>query len=338
MRKSHFFVKVISVALCMFFRCGENPTGGTGKVPEVTTTEIGDITDTTARCGGTVTSDNEAVVTARGVCWSTDQNPTIADDTTHDSTGVGRFTSKITGLTPETTYYVRSYATNREGTGYGSSVSFTTLPSGTVTDIDGNRYKTITIGDQLWMAENLKVTHYRNGDPIPNITFGFNWIYLTTGAYCHYFNNESYTSTYGCLYNWYAVNDSRNIAPEGWHIPTDEEWKELEMFLGMSQSKADDIGWRGTNEGGKLKETGSDHWLNPNTGATNESGFTALPGGYRLADGFFGGIESDALFWSSTEFSSLDGWYRALNFSRSGVNRTYGIGKRGGLSIRCIKD
>jgi uncharacterized protein (TIGR02145 family) len=127
--------------------------------------------------------------------------------------------------------------------------------SNTVIDIDGNTYQAIKIGDQWWMAENLKVTHYRNGDPIPNVTDSTEWSNLATEAYCVYENDESIAETYGYLYNWYVVNDSRNIAPEGWHVPTDEEWKELEMFLGMSQSEANGTGWRGTDEGGKLKET-----------------------------------------------------------------------------------
>ena len=156
-----------------------------------------------------------------------------------------------------------------------------TSNSETVTDIDGNTYKTVKIGNQIWMAENLKVTHYRNGDIIPNVTNNFEWAYLSTGAWCVHDNDGSYANTYGYLYNWYAVNDIRNIAPEGWHVPTDEEWKELEMYLGMSQTEADDTGYRGTNEGGKLKEAGTTHWETPNTGATNETGFSALPGGCR---------------------------------------------------------
>ena len=151
--------------------------------------------------------------------------------------------------------------------------------TGTVTDIDGNTYQTVKIGDQWWMAENLKVTCYRNGDAIPNITDGTTWASLSTGAYCEYNNDINNVATYGRLYNWYAVTDSRNIAPAGWHVPSDAEWKQLEMYLGMSQSEADATGWRGTDEGGKLKEVGTMHWNSPNTGATNESGFTALPGG-----------------------------------------------------------
>jgi len=209
--------------------------------------------------------------------------------------------------------------------------------SATVTDIDGNVYQTVTIGTQEWMAENLKVTHYRNGDPIPHVTDAATWEGLTSGAYCEYDNDGGNVATYGRLYNWYAVDDSRNIAPEGWHVPTDEEWKQLEMYLGMSQSEADDAGWRGTDEGGKLKESGTTHWASPNTGATNESGFTALPGGYRFGSGYFDGMGYLAGFWSSTEGSSSNAWYRGLGYDDAQVYRGYHY-EHYGFSVRCVRD
>jgi uncharacterized protein (TIGR02145 family) len=215
--------------------------------------------------------------------------------------------------------------------------SGTYVETGTVTDIDGNVYQTVTIGDQVWMMENLKVTHYRNGDPIPNVTDNGTWSGLTTGANCDYNNDVNNVATYGSLYNWYAVDDSRNIAPAGWHVPTDEEWKQLEMYLGMSQAEADGSGWRGTDEGGKLKETGTTHWPSPNTGATNESGFTALPGGYRYSNGSFYGMGSYALFWSSTEISSGYAWNRNLDYSYSQVYRS-SLDKHDGFSVRCVRD
>ena len=318
--------------------CGndDDPTGPDTTLPVLTTSSVTNITQTTAQCGGNVTSDAGAAVTARGVCWSTSPTPTIADSKTTDGTGTGSFTSSLTGLTANTPYYVRAYATNSAGTGYGSTQPFTTV-SGTVTDIDGNVYQTVTIGAQVWMAENLKVTHYRNGDPIPHVTDSATWSGLTSGAYCEYNNDPSNVATYGRLYNWYAVYDSRNIAPEGWHVPTDEEWKQLEMFLGMSQSQADAWLWRGTDEGGKLKETGTTHWISPNTGATNESGFTALPGGYRLDNGTFIHVGDYANFWSSTVIGSYDAYPRRLYYNYSKVFRN-GIRKEHGLSVRCVRD
>ena len=188
------------------------------------------------------------------------------------------------------------------------------------------------------MAENLKVTHYRDGDPIPNVIDNTEWFNLTTGAYCNYNNDAGYVSTYGRLYNWYAVDDSHNIAPEGWHVPSDEERKQLEMYLGMSQSEADYTGWRGTDEGGKIKESGTTHWNSPNIGATNESGFTALPGGHREYIGDYSHIGTNAFFWSSTEFSTNNAWYRYLDYNYSEVYRGHSYLKRYGFSVRCIKN
>jgi uncharacterized protein (TIGR02145 family) len=206
-----------------------------------------------------------------------------------------------------------------------------------VTDHDGNTYFTVEIGDQCWMAQNLKVTHYRNGDPIPHVTDAGEWSGYGAGAYCNYDNDPANAETYGRLYNWYALDDSRNIAPDGWHVPTDDEWKQLEMYLGMSQAEADISGWRGTDEGGKLKEAGTIHWNEPNTGATNESGFSALPGGYRSYNGSFSDLGSHAYFWCSPEASSPK-WVRWLDYSHSQVYRTYANFGGNGQSVRCVQD
>lgn len=205
---------------------------------------------------------------------------------------------------------------------------------GTMTDQDGNVYKTVKIGNQWWMAENLKVTHYRNGDPIPNVTVRSEWENLSTGARCAHDNNDNNIATYGLLYNWYAVDDSRNIAPAGWHVPTDEEWKELEMHLGMSQSDADGTGWRGTDEGSKLKATSG--WYNNGNG-TNISGFTALPGGYRNYYGTFYRIGKYGYWWSATARYSNSAWHRYLGYDSSVVDRSSG-GKKYGYSVRLVRD
>ena len=160
-----------------------------------------------------------------------------------------------------------------------------------MTDIDGNEYKTITIGTQTWMAENLRTTKYRNGDPITYIG-GFDWGTSLSGAYCWINNNVAFKVTYGGSYNWFAIADNRNIAPVGWHVPTDTEWATLTDYLG------------GTNVAGdKLKETGTMHWPTPNSGATNSSGFTALPGGYRETIAFMYG-DGSGYWW---RISALDG-------------------------------
>ena len=152
----------------------------------------------------------------------------------------------------------------------------------------------------------------------------------------NYNNDEGYVSAYGRLYNWYAIVDNRNLAPEGWSIPGDSDWKQLEMYLGMSQAEADAVGWRGTDEGGKLKEAGTVHWNPPNTGATNVSGFTALPGGYRVNNGNFLNIGFYAYFWSSTENSSYTVWGRLLSSGTSATYR-YADSKSAGFSVRCVK-
>jgi uncharacterized protein (TIGR02145 family) len=194
----------------------------------------------------------------------------------------------------------------------------------TVTDIDGNVYHMVTIGTQTWMAENLKVTKYRNGDAIPNVTDHNEWSNLTTGAYCDYENTASNSTVYGKLYNWHTVSDSRNIAPTGWHVASDAEWTMLTTFLG-----GEDVA------GGKLKEKGTAHWLSPNYGATNETGFSALPGG-GYGGGIFLHLGYGGFWWTSTEYSSSV-WYRGMLYYSGGVTRYYNNPSRG-LSVRCVRD
>jgi len=197
----------------------------------------------------------------------------------------------------------------------------------TVTDIDGNSYKTVTIGTQVWMAENLKVTHYRNGDAIPNITDSAQWSSLTTGAYCIYNNSSGNGTIYGKLYNWYAVNDSRNIAPTGWHVSTDADWATLTTALGGDQVA-----------GGKLKETGLNHWQNPNISATNEVGFTAIPGGTRNFNGAFNDIGHYSYWWSFTANNTSGNDYdRSIN-NNSGLLYRNSNKEGVGYSVRCVKD
>ena len=207
----------------------------------------------------------------------------------------------------------------------------TTFSEGTVKDIDGNIYKTVKIGSQWWMAENLKVTHYRNGDKIPCLTDDDEWD-RPTGAYCYYDNDTDNIGKYGMLYNWFAVNDERSIAPEGWHVPTDAEWQELVDYLG-----GDSVA------GGKMKSTGTIEggdglWLDPNEGATNESGFSALPGGYRYNHGVYDGLGINSYFWSSTESNGGNAWHRYMYNGNSDVYRDDSGWKQGGYSVRCVRD
>ncbi len=203
-----------------------------------------------------------------------------------------------------------------------------------IKDGDGNIYTSVTIGTQFWLKENLKTTKYIDGGEIPLVTDNTQWSALTSPGFCWYDNNQStYKDTYGGLYNWYAVNTMK-LCPAGWHVPTDAEWKVLEIFLGMSAAEADLTSFRGTAEGGKVKEVGTAHWNSPNEGATNSSGFTALPGGNRYSE--FAGIKVNGVWWSSTEISGSAFW-RALYFDRATISRYDDI-KRLGASVRCIKD
>lgn len=209
--------------------------------------------------------------------------------------------------------------------------------TGSVTDVEGNVYKAIKIGNQWWMAENLKVKKYRNGNPIPQSQSDTQWK-DTLSAYCLYDNNPV---SPGLLYNWYSVHDTNNIAPAGWHVPSDDEWKVLEQYLGMSKSDADKMNWRGTHEGDKLKIAAPQGWTSYGAvWATNESGFTALAGGCRLFNSVWGdpGLFSTGFWWSSTEnTSNKQAWYRYLDYKNTNVFRFYGS-KNYGFSIRCVKD
>jgi len=200
----------------------------------------------------------------------------------------------------------------------------TNPPAGnTVTDIDGNVYHTVTIGTQTWMVENLKTTKYYDGTSIPNVTDA-TWTGLTTPAYCCYNNANSNKATYGALYNWYAINTGK-LCPLGWHVPTNTEWITLATYLG-GESVA----------GGKLKEKGTTHWKNPNTGADNTSGFTALPAGYIGANGLFLYLGDYGYWWSSSESGGTFAWGNGIKFDGIAVDRNTG-NKLVGFSVRCIK-
>ncbi len=304
------------------------PADTTKTLATITTNSISAISQSSASCGGNISSDGNAAVTARGVCWSISQSPTILDSKSSNGTGIGAFTSSITGLTANTTYYVRAYATNSVGTAYGNQQTFTTTntAAGTVTDFDGNVYNTITIGTQVWMKENLKVLHYRNGNPITNVTDNTAWFNLSTEAYCLYDNLAANGQDYGVLYNFFAVTDTRNICPVGWHVPTDAEWTILTDYLGGL-----------TVAGDKLREVGTAHWTSPNTGATNSSGFTGLPGGYRYSSGTFGTIHDRGLWWTATQQNSVNAAYRYVGFDFASVVAS-SANLKAGYSLRLVKD
>lgn len=314
-------------------------TNPLASIPTVTTTPISVITQTTANSGGNITSNGGGTITGSGVCWSTNPNPTIADTKITNSALSVSYTSNLTGLVAGTTYHVRAFATNSVGTGYGNDLSFTTQANttGTVTDIDGNIYHTVAIGGQIWMVENLKTTKYRDGTNIPNVTDNGTWFNLTTDAYCNYNNISTNSATYGKLYNWYAVNDVRNIAPLGWRVATQSDWIALATFIGGNNLT------NGVSVGaGKLKEAGTTHWIGPNTGATNESGFTALPGGNRYI-GAFDDIGYNGYWWTSTPGPGNAynyPFYVNMNYATRYLDIifNYSFTKDRGLAVRCVKE
>jgi uncharacterized protein (TIGR02145 family) len=299
--------------------------------PQINTTPIENLTFYSATLGGAITYTGLGNITARGVVWNTSTAPTIELATkTFDGTGSGEFGSNITGLTPETTYYVRAYSTNSFGTAYGNEVIFTTL-STPVTPAE------VTIGTQTWTTKNLDVATYSDGTLIPQVTDPTAWAALTTGAWCYYNNTTANGTTYGKLYNWYAVagihdtdpnTPNKKLAPTGYHVPTDAEWTTLTTFL-EGEAVA----------GGKMKATGISLWSGPNTGATNSSGFTGLPGGARNNFGTFYLVGYDGYWWSSSEFNTNTtyAWYRSLFHTSGNAYRT-GSYKKDGFSVRCLRD
>ncbi|MCX6253224.1 MAG: hypothetical protein NTV31_01960 [Bacteroidia bacterium] len=416
---------------CIFHSCKKDT------LPTLTTSAITNITGTSATSGGTITDEGSGTVIFRGVCWSTGITPTIADNKTQDGAGAGSFTSIIIGLNGATTYYVKAYATNNAGTGYGMAMSFTTfgqvptaitksatnitttaailnaminanylstnvifeygistsygqtitytqnpvlantnndiyanisgLTKGTtyhfriravnslgtvygddmtfttlIDDIEGNTYKTIKIGNQVWMAENLKTTKYRNGDSIgtttpatldisAEITPKYQWAYN---------GNESNVAIYGRLYSWYAVIDSRNICPTGWHVPSEPEWSTLTDFL-----KSNGYGYGGTGSDIAKAIAATSGWLTSSAKGTvgndqasnNSSGFSALPGGY-FGYGTFSSLGSMGEWWSSTVYDISASIGKQLNYGNSGFGGWIAIYNHEGVSVRCIKD
>ena len=291
----------------------------------LTTSSVSSIASTSVSGGGNISSDGGATISARGLVYSTSTNPTLSNTVFIICSGTGIFSGTLTGLTPNTTYYVRAYATNSVGTAYGNEVSFTTLPP-PVTDIDGNTYNTVLIGDQVWMSENLKTSRYRNGGSIPNVLGYTDWVALTTGAWSYYEHDVANNAILGKLYNWYTTLGD-TLCPTGWHLPTDAEWTTLTDRLG-GESVA----------GGKMKSIGTAYWDNPNIDATNSSGFSGLGGGYRNeSQGDFDVIGVVGYFWSANEYSSSNGLGRAL-VNYLGEVFSFNSIKSFGASVRCLRD
>jgi uncharacterized protein (TIGR02145 family) len=295
----------------------------TSGLVSITTSYVSFLDATTVQGRGQITSDGGDPITERGICWGTSPMPTLADNQLVVGLGTGTFTANMTNFLPETEYYVRAYATNGLGTTYGPDVTFTSY--GSVTDIDGNEYLVATIGNQKWMAQNLKTTHYRNGESIIYLSDNVEeWNNNVVGGYSWYNNNISNKDIYGALYNGHAVLNANGLCPTGWCVPTNDEFTQLADYLG------------GTSiAGGKLKKTTD--WAYPNIGATNETGFSAVPGGVYWGNYF--GINQFCWIWSSSvstnNVSNLVYRYTSYEINTFINNEK---SKFTGFSVRCLKD
>ncbi len=347
MRKIKEIVIIASLLLvfssCKLFEVDFNPDGvnTTSQIPILTTNVITDITKTNASTGGNITSAGlGAPITERGVCWNTTGIPQITDFKTTDGSGIGIFTSNITGLTANTLYYARAYAINNAGIAYGSNeVSFTTalgVVNGPNVDFDNYTYHSVVIGTQTWMIENLRNTHLRDGSAISVVTDNTAWFNLTTSACCNYNNDATMVMKYGKLYNWYAVNTGK-LAPAGWHVPSDAEWTTLENYVRANQGTSGSVA--------KALAASTDWTASTNVIAigneltkNNSSGFSALPGGLRKSYyGTFYDLGTYGYYWSATEFLALYAYYRILGYDSSGIGRNDSE-RQSGFSVRCLKD
>jgi len=308
---------------------------------EIKTSEINSITPYSAIGSGDITSMGAFPILERGICWSSEPNPTYSRNHSSDSIGIGKYSSKILNLNADSTYYARAYFINKVDTIYGNQVKFTTPNAiifnnnatyGSVNDVDGNVYKTVKIGTQTWMAENLKVTHFQNGDEIKNETDLGKWGYfqIKTSAYCWLKNDAKNKNIYGACYNWYAASDSRNIAPAGWHVASAKDWDTLNKYLNPYSNLYN-------HTGNMLRESTTAHWksMNEFSPITNELGFTAIPSGQLAISSFsFMDYGYRAYYWTSDgtlDGSScvyLDSELLIANLRPNCI----------GYSIRCVKD
>jgi uncharacterized protein (TIGR02145 family) len=351
-----FLSALLAIALCA---CNKEEID----LPEVETLGAKYVRRTTVELEGSKIRIDTSFQTDYGFCWNTTGLPTIENNTGNEEAGNVSgsdrifFRSSLYKLIPGTTYYVRAFATNPDGTSYGREIRFTTMQAGStitfnpdlnygsVTDIEGNAYKTIEIGTQTWMAENLRTTLFSDATAIPLVADRDEWVQITAPAYGWYDNDEElYKDIYGAFYNWHAVGTGK-LCPSGWHVPSDEEWKTMEIYLGMPPEHADSPALRGTDEGLMIREAGTSNW-DPDGAhmGTNVTGFTGLPGGlrwgYNVSDdgNLWSGEGVIGFWWTSTEgledvwaYTRNAGSYNPMLF-RDSRDLEFGF------NVRCIKD
>ena len=324
-----FSLMVAAFLTTLFFLigCKKDPVVPDATTPTVITTAVSGITPSSAISGGIISSKGTSDVTAKGVCWRISSKPDISGLHTSDGTGTAEYTSNLANLSPNTTYYVRAYATNASGTGYGTAITFTTPQFTCEVPItyEGKTYETVLINSQCWFKENLNVGSRING----NVNQTNNGILEK-----HCYNDvEANCNFYGALYQWEEMMQyvttpgAQGICHPGWHIPTELDWTILTDYLG------------GENvAGGKMKEAGLNNWASPNTGATNSSGFTAFGAGRHKTEGF-DGIMLISTFWSSTPDSATATYAWSHTLDSSGGDIYNGPGQKdNSVSVRCIHD
>lgn len=345
------------MALMFLAGCEKQPAA---EPPTLSTFTVSDITGESAKSGGYITDDGGSSIISRGVVWSTYPNPTLDtnEGMTTDGAGEGIFHSYLTGLLPETTYYLRAYAINSLGESYGNEISFTTLsPSAigmAVTDIEGNQYSTIIINGKEWMRENLRTRSYSNGTSIPTGLGTIQWQEATSGAYAiypydHVDGINSYDgmlNAYGILYNWYTV-ERGNLCPVGWRVPDVSEWEELAGYIienhqdvnqGNVGNSLKSCRQEDSPLGGDCDVTGHPRWNPDNTHyGTDDFGFAALPGGYRNFGGYYDYIGSNGFWWTSSEGGMFFAWVMTIASNSGNLTRS-SYRKQLGFSIRCIRD
>lgn len=334
-------------------------------IPSVITSMIADIMQVKATGGGNVTDQGGAVVSARGLVWSTTQNPSTDNNEgiSFDGSGLGEYATQLTGLAPSTTYYARAYATNSFGTVYGDQVSFATLADGipcpgmpTVTDVDGNVYQTVLIGDKCWTKENLKTTHFSNMEPITYIcgsyACGADWLYsMSSAAYTWYFGPSGYIYDYGALYNWRAIDHPSGLCPSGWEVPSVDDFTALENYLSQNYDGIDmfNVGnvlksCRQENSplGGDCLTSEHPRWDQHSIHfGTDDFGFSALPGGMRPGHPSYDGIAIDlgryAYFWSSSQSGPSEANSMEIGYGGGGLWIWDGAPLTDGKSVRCVR-
>ncbi len=340
-----FHVVILVTLLGSSCRKEENPSLGS-----VSTSEVENIRRSSANVYGTAVAGKSDTIIAVGFCWNTSGSPTVYDNFSLSGVWPTEFSNTLQGLKPGTKYYLRAYLSCLSGVYYGNERVFKTMEAnidisfnpalqyGSMSDIDGNIYKTIVIKGQEWMAENLRTTHYNDNSAIPLVEDANDWRYRSSPGFCWYENNDTlYRNLYGGYYNWYAVNTGK-LCPAGWHVSTDAEWISMDIGLGIDSASANFWYWRGTNQGMIMKEAGNNNWVADTVSGSNETGFTGLPGGRRRGD--YGSFDEEgyAAFWWTAEDHGYSWAVCHGLWSFTSASYRESEEKSSGFNVRCIRD